>query len=160
MYEQVSHSLLNKILFDLKPEIHEEDLRHFYTRLGTNFYSIHSLFSILCGNPHLFFFSRFEHDEPTSRVLAVGNFERQPQHLNLEDIGRKACFRNGPPGPVYRRKTGDVQGGTGHPAIPLLLADGPVAFNLEKKSKCRLLARQAAHSARVMLLLSLPRYIP
>ena len=49
MYEQVSHSLLNEILTDLKPEIHEEDLRHFYTRLGANFYSIYSLFSILYG---------------------------------------------------------------------------------------------------------------
>jgi amylosucrase len=49
MYEQVSHSLLNEILIDLKPEIHEEDLRHFYTRLGANFYSIYSLFHILYG---------------------------------------------------------------------------------------------------------------
>ncbi len=49
MYEQVSHSLLNEILIDLKPEIHEEDLRHFYTRLGANFYSIYSLFTILYG---------------------------------------------------------------------------------------------------------------
>jgi amylosucrase len=49
MYEQVSHSLLNEILIDLKPEIHEEDLRHFYTRLGANFYSIYSLFNILYG---------------------------------------------------------------------------------------------------------------
>lgn len=49
MYEQVSHSLLNEILIDLKPEIHEEDLRHFYTRLGANFYSIYSLFNVLYG---------------------------------------------------------------------------------------------------------------
>lgn len=47
------------------------------------------------GNPHLFVFSRFEHLQPTSRVLAVANFDSAPQHLNLEDIGRKAYFRNG-----------------------------------------------------------------
>ena len=49
MYEQVSHSLLNKILDDLKPEIRKRDLRHFYTRLGANFYAIHSLFYLLYG---------------------------------------------------------------------------------------------------------------
>src|SRR5210317_844351 len=49
MYEQVSHSLLNRILDRLKPEIRKRDLRHFYTRLGANFYAIHSLFHILYG---------------------------------------------------------------------------------------------------------------
>jgi len=50
MYEQIAHSLLNKILDDLKPEIGERDLRHFYTRLGANFYAIYSLFHHLYGN--------------------------------------------------------------------------------------------------------------
>lgn len=49
MYEQVSHSLLNKILDELKPEIRKRDLRHFYTRLGANFYAIYSLFHRLYG---------------------------------------------------------------------------------------------------------------
>ena len=49
MYEQVSHSLLNAILDDLKPEIRRQDLRHFYTRLGANFYAIYSLFFNLYG---------------------------------------------------------------------------------------------------------------
>ena len=49
MYEQVSHSLLNEILDELKPEIRRQDLRHFYTRLGANFYAIHSLFHHLYG---------------------------------------------------------------------------------------------------------------
>ena len=44
MYEQISHSLLNEILDELKPEIRRSNLRHFYTRLGANFYAIHSLF--------------------------------------------------------------------------------------------------------------------
>jgi len=50
MYEQVSHSLLNDILNKIKPEISKQDLRHFYTRLGANFYAIHSLFEKLYGN--------------------------------------------------------------------------------------------------------------
>jgi amylosucrase len=47
------------------------------------------------GNPHLFVFARFEYDQPTRRILVVANFDRKSQHLNLEDIGRKAYFRNG-----------------------------------------------------------------
>lgn len=50
MYEQVSHSLLNEILDRLKPEIQRRNLRHFYTRLGANFYVIHSLFHHLYGS--------------------------------------------------------------------------------------------------------------
>lgn len=49
MYEQVSHSLLNKILDRLKGDIRRRDLRHFYTRLGANFYAIYSLFHHLYG---------------------------------------------------------------------------------------------------------------
>ncbi len=54
MYEQVSHSLLNAILDDLKPEIRRQDLRHFYTRLGANFYAIYSLFFNLYGHRERF----------------------------------------------------------------------------------------------------------
>lgn len=51
MYEQVSHSLLNEILSALKPEIKKQrNLQHFYTRLGANFYAIHSLFHRLYGD--------------------------------------------------------------------------------------------------------------
>jgi amylosucrase len=50
MYEQVSHSLLNEILLALKPDIiKQRNMRYFYTRLGANFYSIHSLFHRLYG---------------------------------------------------------------------------------------------------------------
>ena len=49
MYEQVSHSLLNNILDEIKPEIRKRSLRHFYTRLGANFYAIYSLFYLLYG---------------------------------------------------------------------------------------------------------------
>ncbi|QCU89952.1 alpha-amylase family glycosyl hydrolase [Thiomicrorhabdus sediminis] len=50
MYEQISHSLLNEILNQIKPDIYTQDLRHFYTRLGANFYAIHGLFAKLYGN--------------------------------------------------------------------------------------------------------------
>ncbi len=49
MYEQVSHSLLNDILIELKLEKTHPELQHFYTRLGANFYSIYSLFTNLYG---------------------------------------------------------------------------------------------------------------
>ena len=51
MYEQVSHALLNEILGQLKVDDGRDPciLRHFYTRLGANFYSIHSLFERLYG---------------------------------------------------------------------------------------------------------------
>ena len=50
MYEQASHTLLNDILNRLTAEISEQDLRHFYTRLGANFYGMHSLFHRLYGH--------------------------------------------------------------------------------------------------------------
>ena len=50
MYEQQAHYLLNNILDQLKPEIRKRDLRHFYTRLGANFYAIHGLFSQIYGH--------------------------------------------------------------------------------------------------------------
>jgi len=49
MYEQVSHSLLNRLLDRLDPEIRTHELRHFYLRLGANFYAIYSLFHRLYG---------------------------------------------------------------------------------------------------------------
>jgi amylosucrase len=52
MYEQVSHFLLNDILDDIEPGLQDRELRHFYSRLGANFYAIHSLFDRLyAGRP-------------------------------------------------------------------------------------------------------------
>jgi len=50
MYEQVSHSLLNDILTEIEVETKDKNLQHFYTRLGANFYAIHSLFHQLYGH--------------------------------------------------------------------------------------------------------------
>ena len=49
MYEQVSHSLLNTILNQLPADLVKADLRHFYTRLGANFYAIYNLMRQLYG---------------------------------------------------------------------------------------------------------------
>jgi amylosucrase len=84
MYEQVSHSLLNQILDELKPDIRKRDLRHFYTRLGANFYAIHSLFSHLYGQ-------RDDFEQQMVRlveVMAIRYLERD-EYLKLLDVERQ-----------------------------------------------------------------------
>lgn len=73
MYEQLSHTLLNKILDNLKTDISKKDLRHFYTRLGANFYAIHSLFERMYGDRD--------------------DFEDQAQHL-VETMARQYINRS------------------------------------------------------------------
>lgn len=50
MYEQISHSVLNDILDELKAEYQHDEFQHFFIRLGANFYAIHDLFSQLYGH--------------------------------------------------------------------------------------------------------------
>jgi amylosucrase len=85
MYEQVSHSMLNRILNELKPEIRARDLRHFYTRLGANFYAIHSLFSFLYGK-------RDDFERQMVRLVEVmaDNYLRRDKALKQLDIEREA----------------------------------------------------------------------
>ncbi len=87
MYEQVSHSLLNEILVELKPEVGNFRLRHFYTRLGANFYAIHSLFQLLYGDRPDF------KDQMVSLVetLALRYIERAP-HLRKSDLAREKDY--------------------------------------------------------------------
>ena len=84
MYEQVSHSLLNKILDDLKPEIRKEDLRHFYTRLGANFYAIYSLFHHLYGQ-------REDFEKQMLRLVEVmaKQYIRRSDELKAIDVARE-----------------------------------------------------------------------
>lgn len=84
MYEQVSHSLLNEILTDLKPEIHKKDLRHFYTRLGANFYSIHSLFTILYGRR-----DDFKAQMQKLVETMAGQYIQRPAPLKQSDLARE-----------------------------------------------------------------------
>ena len=85
MYEQISHSLLNRILDELKPEIRVRDLRHFYTRLGANFYAIYSLFHYLYGK-------RDDFDRQMLRLVEVMalNYIRRDKALKKLDIEREA----------------------------------------------------------------------
>ncbi len=87
MYEQASHALLNEILLELKPEIGNYRLRHFYTRLGANFYSIHSLFHLLYGGRPDF------KQQMVSLVetLALRYIERSP-HLRKSDLARERDY--------------------------------------------------------------------
>ena len=81
MYEQVSHSLLNDILDRLKPEIQRSDLRHFYTRLGANFYAIHSLFHYLYGQ-------REDFDEQMVTLVEVMASRYIKRSAELEEIDK------------------------------------------------------------------------
>jgi amylosucrase len=85
MYEQVSHSLLNAILVALKPEIvRQHDMRYFYTRLGANFYSIHSLFHHLYGG-------RPDFEAQMQRLVETmaRQYLRRPKSLKTRDIERE-----------------------------------------------------------------------
>jgi len=87
MYEQASHSLLNEILIELKPEIGQQRLRHFYTRLGANFYAIHSLFKLLYGERDDFKVQMVSLVE----TLAFRYMERTPA-LRKSDLARERDY--------------------------------------------------------------------
>jgi len=84
MYEQVSHSLLNDILDNLETEISKQDLRHFYTRLGANFYAIHSLFERLYGDRNDFEAQALSLVETMAR-----QYINRPEPLKQIDIERE-----------------------------------------------------------------------
>ncbi len=84
MYEQVSHTLLNDILNNLKTDICEQDLRHFYTRLGANFYTIHSLFKRLYGDR-----SDFEQQSLRLVETLARKYIKRADHLRDLDIERE-----------------------------------------------------------------------
>jgi amylosucrase len=87
MYEQVSHTLLNDILNRIKPEISEQDLRHFYTRLGANFYGIHSLFQKLYGD-------RDDFEEQAQKLVETMALQyiKRPLHLRQLDLDREKDY--------------------------------------------------------------------
>ncbi len=87
MYEQVSHTLLNDILNDIKPEISEQDLRHFYTRLGANFYGIHSLFYTLYGDREDF----AEQAQHLVETMAQ-HYIKRPEELRQLDLAREKDY--------------------------------------------------------------------
>ena len=87
MYEQVSHTLLNDILNRIKPEIADEDLRYFYTRLGANFYAIHSLFQKLYGDRDDF------EDQAQHLVETMAlQYIKRPDNLHQLDLDREKDY--------------------------------------------------------------------
>ena len=87
MYEQISHTLLNDILNRIKPEISEQDLRHFYTRLGANFYGIHSLFQRLYGD-------RDDFDKQALKLVETmaQQYIKRPEKLRQLDLEREKDY--------------------------------------------------------------------
>lgn len=84
MYEQVSHSLLNDIMTRLNPEIKQQELRHFYTRLGANFYAIYSLFHLLYGERE-----DFEEQAQCLVEIMARQYINRSEQLKRKDIERE-----------------------------------------------------------------------
>ncbi|MEW5903003.1 MAG: amylosucrase [Pseudomonadota bacterium] len=87
MYEQASHAMLNELLHELNPEIGKLRLRHFYTRLGANFYNIYTLFHQLYGE-------RSDFKQQMVRLvetMAHRYIERLP-HLRKSDLLRERDY--------------------------------------------------------------------
>ncbi len=87
MYEQLSHSLLNEILNELNPDIKKQQLRHFYTRLGANFYAIYTLFHQLYGHREDFKPQALRLVETLAR-----QYMHRPEALKLIDIAREKDY--------------------------------------------------------------------
>ncbi len=87
MYEQASHALLNDILSKLKPELEHPNMRHFYTRLGANFYAIHSLFHLLYGEREDFRTQMWELVETLAR-----RYVERPTRLRESDLARERHY--------------------------------------------------------------------
>jgi len=87
MYEQISHTLLNNILDDINPEISKRDLRHFYTRLGANFYAIHSLLQRLYGD-------RPDFEQQALRLVETmaRQYINRPERLRELDLERERDY--------------------------------------------------------------------
>jgi amylosucrase len=87
MYEQLSHSLLNDILNNIEPKIAKQDLRYFYTRLGANFYAIHSLFEKLYGG-------REDFEEQAQQLVErmAKQYISRPDKLRTLDIERELDY--------------------------------------------------------------------
>ncbi|MDP3281948.1 MAG: alpha-amylase family glycosyl hydrolase, partial [Nitrosomonas sp.] len=84
MYEQISHSLLNDILVELKKKTKPQNMQFFYTRLGANFYAIYSLFNTLYG----------EHPDSKKHILhlvetLMHQYISRPSHLKKIDLERE-----------------------------------------------------------------------
>ncbi len=84
MYEQISHSLLNDILVELRQKSKPQNLQLFYTRLGANFYAIYSLFNTLYGD-------RPDFKEQMRNLVEtlMRQYATRPSHLKKTDLERE-----------------------------------------------------------------------
>jgi amylosucrase len=84
MYEQISHSLLNDILTEIEAEIKDKDFKYFYTRLGSNFYAIYTLFHQLYGH-------RPDFKQQLSQLVKVISraYMQRSQKLRKLDLARE-----------------------------------------------------------------------
>ena len=71
----------------LYEEISRQDLRHFYTRLGANFYAIHSLFDKLYGRRPDFAVQAQRLVETMAR-----QYIQRPEHLRELDLAREKDY--------------------------------------------------------------------
>lgn len=83
MYEQISHSLLNDILTQIKQPA-TKDWQYFYTRLGANFYAIYSLFQHLYGQ-------REDFKPQLANLVNVlsRQYAQRAPHLKAKDLERE-----------------------------------------------------------------------
>ncbi len=84
MYEQISHARLNRILDDLDPQLRGRNMRHFFTRLGANFYSLYSIWFRLYGR-------REDFDATTQELVEMmaRNYLHRPDALIETDKQRE-----------------------------------------------------------------------
>jgi amylosucrase len=84
MYEQISHAVLNRILDRLDPSVRQRNMRHFYTRLGANFYSVYCLMYRLYGK-------RADFEEVLQRLVEMlaRNYLDRPDDLIASDKARE-----------------------------------------------------------------------
>ncbi len=85
MYEQLSHALLNRTLDRMEPDLRRRDLRHFYTRLGANFYAIYTLFHRLYGQRE-----DFENQIVDLVNVMARQFIARDSELKQRDMDREA----------------------------------------------------------------------
>ncbi len=85
MYEQTSHSLLNRVLDNLDADSTGTDQRSLHTRLGANFYAIHTLFQRLYGER-----SDTEHHLTALVQVLVNRYNERRAELRDLDAQREA----------------------------------------------------------------------
>jgi len=85
MYDPASHAVLNELLDDLPEPLEGPGIRHFTSRLGANFYSLHQLYQRLYGH-------RDDAERGLQQIVhrLVHRFRERAQELVALDLQREA----------------------------------------------------------------------